>query len=45
LPSRVAAHAPRLRALARRIEVADGWIRVIGSNGDLLRTVAASGAA
>ena len=34
-----------LRALAQRVEVADGEIRIMGSKGDLLRTlVAASGA-
>jgi site-specific DNA recombinase len=31
-----------LRALARRVEVADGEVRIIGSKGDLLRTLAAA---
>jgi hypothetical protein len=30
-----------LRALAQRVEVADGEVRIMGSKGDLLRTVAA----
>ena len=34
-----------LRALAQRVEVADGGVRIMGSKGDLLRTLtAASGA-
>jgi len=31
-----------LRALARRVEVADGEVRVMGSKADLLRTLAAA---
>jgi site-specific DNA recombinase len=31
-----------LRALAQRVEVADGEVRIIGSKGDLLRTIAAA---
>jgi hypothetical protein len=29
-----------LRALAQRVEVADGEVRIMGSKGDLLRTLA-----
>jgi site-specific DNA recombinase len=31
-----------LRALAQRVEVADGEVRIMGSKGDLLRTLAAA---
>ena len=34
-----------LRALAQRVEVADGEVRIIGSKGDLLRTLAAAAGA
>ena len=32
----------RLRALAQRVEVAEGEVRIIGSKGDPLRTLAAT---
>jgi site-specific DNA recombinase len=31
-----------LRALAQRVEVADGEVRIMGSKGDLLRTLTAA---
>jgi len=31
-----------LRALAQRVEIADGEVRIMGSKGDLLRTLAAA---
>jgi len=34
-----------LRALAQRVEVADGEVRIMGSKGDLLRTLAAASGA
>jgi len=34
-----------LRALAQRVEVADGEVRIMGSKGDLLRTLAAAAGA
>jgi hypothetical protein len=33
----------QLRALARRVEVSDGEVRIMGSKSDLLRTLAADG--